>query len=720
MKRTSFPSSNNLLHHQIMDKEEKEKEKRDVPSTSEDKRNERIKALFRELFEVLQTYGSPVKEDRSRTSQGTPALSQKEGEVNPEISGEEPDWIPQFHSCEDFKSMTLQSLDGFMIILGTDGVIIFVGENISSLLGHLPNEIIGKTLLSLLPFQEKKEVYKKIALKEPISDSDTDRFLSNVGKHIDFCCNLRRGNVDYSGSFTYEYVKFTLTIKDISKAPLVLLSSFFPTCEKAQSCTTYLPLEDRFYLVGFISVLRTETLRELFTVKEASEDVLLVKDTEEEHQSMDSRCNQGQRSSGMESLYFEPIPATSHDQTDTIMVKPYGSPESVRSLTGTESDTTYESSLWALESTCASPAVSSLHSLEFEHKVEQVDDRDKVEDLDQMDELEEVQQEDEEEDREEQEIQVELEAFSPSSMALSSSVEILQPPPSITSYIRRRELKLMRKFRKQLDEKTRMLQADIKKHQDALEMINRQLHAMQESNFQMQPTATCHGDSPEPQSLEPAPKKQRTEKMKKMSPDLKEPEFLSCSHSSHSFTFPIEPEESCDDSIWTQEPYLLQQLQQMQKQWTQQPQQWQHLPLYDDCTAVMQTQPMLAAEQQHSGQEDERQSFLPEDKQGSSMNLLPLAHSPKHETNSLISFLQSPIHSDADNLATLESLQDYTYLLHQLPEPQPHLQVPGPEAGAQEPLDLQAYQDPADFPPGSISYLACADQSDVEQPYHRP
>lgn len=57
------------------------------------------------------------------------------------------------------------------------------------------------------------------------------------------------------------------------------------------------------------------------------------------------------------------------------------------------------------------------------------------------------------------------------------------------------------------------------------------------------------------------------------------------------------------------------------------------------------------------------------------MNLLPLAHSPKHETNSLISFLQSPIHSDADNLATLESLQDYTYLLHQLPEPQPHLQV---------------------------------------------
>ncbi|KAI5236166.1 Circadian Clock Protein Pasd1 [Manis pentadactyla] len=489
-----------------------------------------------------------------------------------------------------------------------------------------------------------------------------------LGNHIDFCCNLRRGNVDYSGSFTYEYVKFTLTIKDISKEPLVLFSSFFPTCEEAQSCPTYLPLEDRFYLVGFVSVLRTETLR---------------------------------------------------DQTDTIMVEPYGSPESVRSLTGTESDTTYESSLWALESACASPAVSSLHSLEFEHKVAQVDDRDKVEDLDQMDEMEEVQQVDEE-DREDHVEQVEQEAFSPSSMALSSSVEILQPPPSITSYIRRRELKLMRKFRKQLDEKTRMLQTDIKKHQDALEMVNRQLQAMQESKFQMQPTATCHGDSPELQSLEPAPKKQHTEKMKRMSPDLKEPECSRCSHSSHSFTFPMEPEEPCDDSIWMQEQYLLQQLQQMQKQRIQQPQQWQHLPLYDDCTAVMQMQPMSAAEQQRSGQEDERQSFLPEDMQGSSMNLLPLAHGPNCETNSPTSFLQSPIRSDADNFATLESLQDYTYLLHQLPQPQPHLQVPGPEAGAQEPLDLQAYQDPADFPPDSINYLACADQSDVEQPYHRP
>ncbi|XP_057346233.1 circadian clock protein PASD1 isoform X4 [Manis pentadactyla] len=169
------------------------------------------------------------------------------------------------------------------------------------------------------------------------------------------------------------------------------------------------------------------------------------------------RCNQGPRSSGMESLYFEPIPAASDDQTDTIMAEPYGSPESVRSLTGTESDPSYESSTWALESACASPDVSPLYSLEFEDELGQ------VEDLDQMDEMEEVLQVDEEmeEDQVEQEDQAEED-------------QILQPPPSITSYIRRWELKLMRKFRKQLDEKTRMLQADIKKHQDALEMINRQ------------------------------------------------------------------------------------------------------------------------------------------------------------------------------------------------------------------------------------------------------
>lgn len=46
-----------------------------------------------------------------------------------------------------------------------------------------------------------------------------------------------------------------------SLEPLVLFSSFFPSHSYAESSPTYLPLEDRFYMVGSICVLRDQTLR---------------------------------------------------------------------------------------------------------------------------------------------------------------------------------------------------------------------------------------------------------------------------------------------------------------------------------------------------------------------------------------------------------------------------------------------------------------------------
>lgn len=46
-----------------------------------------------------------------------------------------------------------------------------------------------------------------------------------------------------------------------SLEPLVLFSSFFPIHSYAESSSAYLPLEDRFYLVGSICVLRDQTLR---------------------------------------------------------------------------------------------------------------------------------------------------------------------------------------------------------------------------------------------------------------------------------------------------------------------------------------------------------------------------------------------------------------------------------------------------------------------------
>lgn len=50
---------------------------RDVPNVSENIKKDRFNAFFTELRSMLQTHGYPVKGDRSKTSQGTTAPSQK-------------------------------------------------------------------------------------------------------------------------------------------------------------------------------------------------------------------------------------------------------------------------------------------------------------------------------------------------------------------------------------------------------------------------------------------------------------------------------------------------------------------------------------------------------------------------------------------------------------------------------------------------------------------
>lgn len=41
-------------------------------------------------------------------------------------------------------------------------------------------------------------------------------FFFLVGKHIDFCCHIKRGNDKRGSNPTYEYVKLILTLKDIA------------------------------------------------------------------------------------------------------------------------------------------------------------------------------------------------------------------------------------------------------------------------------------------------------------------------------------------------------------------------------------------------------------------------------------------------------------------------------------------------------------------------
>lgn len=89
--------------------------------------------------------------------------------------------------------------------------------------------------------------------------------------------------------------------------------------------------------------------------------------------------------------------------------------------------------------------------------------------------------------------------------------ETLRISPPIAVYINKREKELIVHFKRKLEEKTQMLQADIKKQRTELKLLKEQLNTLQDSKFQMKPTMPQHTGSYEPEALETAPKKQRIE-----------------------------------------------------------------------------------------------------------------------------------------------------------------------------------------------------------------
>ncbi|XP_059943943.1 circadian clock protein PASD1 [Mesoplodon densirostris] len=700
----------------------------DAPDVSENKAKDSVR-IFTALRAMLQSHGYPVKGGKAKTSQSAAALSQKKrGKVNPEASREKSNWIPSLPSYEEFNQVVLQSLDGFMIIVSTDGVIIFVTDNISSLLGHLPGDIMGKKLLSLLPDEEKNEVSQKIAVQLSLSNSE---------KHIDFCCHLKRGGAEHGSSPAYEYVKFILSIKDISSEPLVLFSSSFPN-QSCESSATNLSLEDRFYLVGTVCILRTETLRDLFIVKESGEDVLLAPDSDEEHQPVDHRSVQGQRrSSRMEHLHAEPDAPASEGQVGGVEVDQYGSQEFVRVIKR-KSVIHYDSSTSTSETIPELPATPSLLSFEFRREVGHMEQVDQMGEMEQVDEEEEV-------DEVDQVHQEDEETLSSQSVTTDITDESLCLPPSIIQYIIRRERKLRKKFWEHLGKMAQLLQSEIQSQSQVLEILKEELQEVQDSKLHMQPFTSRHIHSPDPQSLEPVPKKQRIEPMNRPFPDHREAKHFCGSCSSHCFQFPEELEEPCDAS--SQQP-AQEVVQYMQQQERLQEQSEQHNVTVENpvLQILLPCEPgQLVAEQQLSssshgenpwGQEDRSHSFLPEDQQGPCLNPMLLVHNQSSEMISSTTIPQFQISSDP-NLVTLRIPECFIQLQQQPQDPQHHaylqvnswpsseqaslqdqvtwIQAPSTEAEVPDPTGLQTSQDHAEYEPGQIYYYIPVEESNLHE-----
>ncbi|KAK2816668.1 hypothetical protein Q7C36_022939 [Tachysurus vachellii] len=255
---------------EFMDEDEKDRAKRASRNKSEKKRRDQFNVLIKELCTMLQGQGHPRKMDKSTILQRTINFLQKQKEITAQTETCEiqQDWKPSFLSNEEFTQLMLEALDGFLIALRLDGNIIYVSDSVSSLIGHLPSDMVDQNILNFLPEREHAEVYKLLSAHLLMSDPISTDYLEGNETHVEFCCHLVRGNIDPKVTPTYEYVKFAGDVKYQNSVP-------------ASSCNGYelmfprplqTSVEDEMCLVATVRLVTPQFLKDLCSVEDPCDE----------------------------------------------------------------------------------------------------------------------------------------------------------------------------------------------------------------------------------------------------------------------------------------------------------------------------------------------------------------------------------------------------------------------------------------------------------------
>lgn len=193
IKKSSTRRSDDTMDDDSDDKDSKRKSR----NLSEKKRRDQFNLLVNELSSMVSTGGR--KMDKSTVLKSTISFLKKHNEIAVRSRANEiqEDWKPTFLTNEEFTHLVLEAVDGFIIVFSTSGQIYYASESITSLLGHLPNEILNMSIYDLASEEEQSNLYNIL-----LSPSEEQG-------QITFSCYLKRGGPDRKLSASYEMVQFT-------------------------------------------------------------------------------------------------------------------------------------------------------------------------------------------------------------------------------------------------------------------------------------------------------------------------------------------------------------------------------------------------------------------------------------------------------------------------------------------------------------------------------
>uniref|UniRef100_A0AAY4ABC0 Circadian locomoter output cycles protein kaput n=1 Tax=Denticeps clupeoides TaxID=299321 RepID=A0AAY4ABC0_9TELE len=243
-----------------MEEDEKDKAKRVSRNKSEKKRRDQFNVLIKELGTMLP--GNTRKMDKSTILQKSIDFLRKHKEiaVQSESSEIRQDWKPPFLSNEEFTQLMLEALDGFFLAIMTDGNIIYVSDSVTSLLEHLPSDLVDQNLLNFLPMGEHSEVYKALS-----SHPEGENLTKN---QMEFCCHMLRGNMDPREPQVYEYVKFIGNFRSLNNVPQATRNGLEGVLQRSLRPA----FDDQVCFVATVRLAKPQFIKEMCTVEEPNEE----------------------------------------------------------------------------------------------------------------------------------------------------------------------------------------------------------------------------------------------------------------------------------------------------------------------------------------------------------------------------------------------------------------------------------------------------------------
>ncbi|XP_043984257.1 circadian locomoter output cycles protein kaput isoform X3 [Gambusia affinis] len=240
---------------------------RESRNKSEKKRRDQFNVLIKELGTMLP--GNTRKMDKSTILQKSIDFLHKHKEIAAQSESTEirQDWKPPFLSNEEFTQLMLEALDGFFLAIMTDGNIIYVSENVTSLLEHLPSDLVDQNFLNFLPSGEHSDVYKALSSHVTEGETLTPEYLKTKNQ-LEFCCHMLRGTIDPKEPPVYEFVKFIGNFKSLNNVPNCNRNGFDGVIQRS----LHAAFEDRVCLIATVRLAKPQFLKEMCTVEEPNEE----------------------------------------------------------------------------------------------------------------------------------------------------------------------------------------------------------------------------------------------------------------------------------------------------------------------------------------------------------------------------------------------------------------------------------------------------------------